>query len=251
MDTNTTMGISWTGTLTAKPIGMQHVYLKAHNEHYLIGRPDTTVNNLIIGTMYIEHVGTMTVTNCKTGMTCPMEFSAAGWGNRNKHAINGKVFAKKGDSKALASIKGTWSDKLTYKMANSKQDELLWQCNPLPEKHDWQYYFTDFAINLNNLPEEMKKVLPRTDSRLRPDQRALENNDIPTATDEKQRLEEKQRAARKKRAEDNTEFAPKYFKKIMDKDSNEEFYAYGPEHGMRDYWVDRKNQDFAHMEDLY
>ena len=71
MDTNTTMGVSWTGVLTAVPIGYQHVYLKSHDEHYLISRPDTTVNNLLIGTMYVEHVGTMTVTNCKTGMFVP------------------------------------------------------------------------------------------------------------------------------------------------------------------------------------
>lgn len=101
------------------------------------------------------------------------------------------------------------------------------------------------------MPEEMKKVLPRSDSRLRPDQRALENEQWEFAASEKHRLEEKQRAARKKRAEDGTEFMPKYFKKIQDPDSKEDYYAYGPEHGMRDYWVDRRKQDFAHMEDLY
>jgi hypothetical protein len=42
----------------------------------------------------------------------------------------------------------------------------------------------------------MKAVLPRSDSRLRPDQRALEENNIDLATKEKTRLEEKQRAAR-------------------------------------------------------
>ena len=36
----------------------------------------------------------------------------------------------------------------------------------------------------------------------------------------------------------------------MDPDSKESYYAYGID-DCRDYWVDRKNQDFAHMEDLY
>jgi hypothetical protein len=39
--------------------------------------------------------------------------------------------------------------------------------------------------------------LPPTDSRFRPDQRALENGDISKASDEKNRLEVKQRAIRK------------------------------------------------------
>jgi hypothetical protein len=72
------------------------------------------------------------------------------------------------------------------------------------------------------------------------------------ATTEKQRLEEKQRAARKWRESNpGNDFQPKYFKKVVDPDSKEEYYAYGPEHGMRDYWKDRRNQDFEHMEDLY
>lgn len=86
MDTNTKMSISWTGTLQAIPIGYQHVVLKSRNEHYLIGRPVTTVNNLILGNMYIEHVGIMTVKNCSTGMICPIEFKAVGmWSNSDKH----------------------------------------------------------------------------------------------------------------------------------------------------------------------
>lgn len=63
MDTDTKMSISWRGVLLAIPIGFQHVTLKNRNEHYVIGRPTTTVNNLLFGTMYIEHVGTMSVKN--------------------------------------------------------------------------------------------------------------------------------------------------------------------------------------------
>lgn len=59
----------------------------------------------------------------------------------------------------------------------------------------------------------MKAILPRSDSRLRPDQRALEENNIELATTEKLRLEEKQRAARKWREENpGNDFKPKYFK---------------------------------------
>jgi hypothetical protein len=83
----------------------------------LIGRPITTVNNLLIGTMYIEHVGTMTVKNCQTGMLCPVEFKAAGWGNSGKHEVTGRVLE---DGKTLvATLQGKWSDQLTYKMLKS------------------------------------------------------------------------------------------------------------------------------------
>jgi hypothetical protein len=93
---------------------------------------------------------------------------------------------------------------------------------------------------LNYLPEELQKILPRSDSRLRTDQRALENGDYELAASEKHRLEEKQRAARKWRAENpGNDFKPKYFKEITDPDTNETYYAYGIE-GCRDYWEDRR-----------
>lgn len=113
MDTNTQMGISWSGTLKAVPIGYQHIVLKKRNEHYLIGRPTTTVNNLIFGNMYIEHVGTMTVKNCANGIECPIEFKAAGWGNAGKHECTGKVIKNKQE---MATIQGKWSESLTYRL---------------------------------------------------------------------------------------------------------------------------------------
>lgn len=40
------------------------------------------------------------------------------------------------------------------------------------------YNFTTFAMQLNELDKEIEAVIPKTDSRLRPDIRAMENGDI-------------------------------------------------------------------------
>lgn len=48
----------------------------------------------------------------------------------------------------------------------------------------------DIAINLNYTDDELEKVLPPTDSRRRPDMRAMERGDYETADREKKRLEE-------------------------------------------------------------
>lgn len=40
------------------------------------------------------------------------------------------------------------------------------------------YSFTTFAMQLNELDQEIQAVLPKTDCRLRPDIRAMENGDI-------------------------------------------------------------------------
>ena len=57
--------------------------------------------------------------------------------------------------------------------------------------------FTKFAIELN----ELEDGIPPTDSRLRPDQRLMEEGKWPQANELKQKLEEAQRERRKKRDE--------------------------------------------------
>lgn len=75
----------------------------------------------------------------------------------------------------------------------------LWQRRPVAPHAAKMYNFTQLAVELNE-PEE--GVAP-TDSRLRPDQRLMEEGRWDEANAEKQRLEENQRSRRKKREEPN------------------------------------------------
>jgi hypothetical protein len=47
----------------------------------------------------------------------------------------------------------------------------------LPENSKQYYGFTRFAIELNELDDELRKQLPPTDTRFRPDQRFVECDD--------------------------------------------------------------------------
>ena len=60
--------------------------------------------------------------------------------------------------------------------------------------------------------------MPCTDSRLRPDQRALENGDLETATKEKHNVEEFQRKQRKEREEAGIEWVARYFEEMKDEE---------------------------------
>ncbi|XP_076361791.1 oxysterol-binding protein-related protein 2-like [Tachypleus tridentatus] len=88
----------------------------------------------------------------------------------------------------------------------------LWQADPRPEYSAEYYHFTLFAIALNELDNDMKQLLPPTDSRLRPDIQKLELGDIDGAAYEKNRLEEKQRDARKQRKKHKIMWEPRWFK---------------------------------------
>ena len=71
------------------------------------------------------------------------------------------------------------------------EEQEIWKKEPYPPMVDHMYGFTKFMVNLNYLPSKLAKVIAPTDSRFRPDQRALENGEMKLASSEKNRLEEK------------------------------------------------------------
>jgi hypothetical protein len=46
------------------------MYLTDTNEHIVIKRPDNSANNLIMGTLYVDVIGKMEVTNVTKGLKC-------------------------------------------------------------------------------------------------------------------------------------------------------------------------------------
>ncbi|XP_052581390.1 oxysterol-binding protein-related protein 2 isoform X4 [Peromyscus californicus insignis] len=89
--------------------------------------------------------------------------------------------------------------------------KLLWRINSRPPNSAQMYNFTSFTVSLNELESGMEKTLPRTDCRLRPDIRGMENGNMDLASQEKERLEEKQREARKERAKEEAEWRTRWF----------------------------------------
>lgn len=104
-------------------------------------------------------------------------------------------------------VNGTWDEKVEIAPVTSVEGDssnpvyrtgpyvVAWQRRHPPPESEKYYNFTELASQLN---EEEEGVAP-TDSRLRPDQRLMENQRWDEANSEKVRLEEKQRAVRRKR----------------------------------------------------
>ena len=67
---------------------------------------------------------------------------------------------------------GKWSEAVYCGKAPSAK--CIWRPAILPADSQIYYGFSRFAIELNELMEHEKKVLPVTDTRFRPDQRLLE-----------------------------------------------------------------------------
>lgn len=164
-------------------------------------------------------------------------------------------------------INGTWDSKIeiskvtgTTDTGANKQEPIYqtghtqtaWKRRPVAPDSDKYYNFTLLACQLNE-PED--GVAP-TDSRLRPDQRLMENGEWNKANDEKVRLEEKQRAkrrAREQRAEIGTQngaayesYTPLWFKKEEDPATGMIAHVY-----QHEYWDCKERQDWSRCPDIF
>jgi hypothetical protein len=132
--------------------------------------------------------------------SCKLKFKEQSIIDRNPHQVHGIVQDRNG--KTVSTLFGKWDESMHYVNGDYtgkgkgheslSEAHLLWKRSK-PPIFPTRYNFTRFAITLNELTPGLKEKLPPTDSRLRPDQRYLENGEYEMANSEKLRLEQRQR----------------------------------------------------------
>uniref|UniRef100_A0A4X1VLS3 Oxysterol-binding protein n=1 Tax=Sus scrofa TaxID=9823 RepID=A0A4X1VLS3_PIG len=265
----------WGKSVEAEPKGTITLELLEHNEAYTWTNPTCCVHNIIVGKLWIEQYGNVEITNHKTGDKCILNFKPCGLFGKELHKVEGyiqdkskkKVCALYGKwTECLYSVDPATFDaykkndkKNTDEKKNSKQmstseesDEmpmpdsesvfvipgsvLLWRIAPRPPNSAQMYNFTSFAMVLNEVDKEMESVIPKTDCRLRPDIRAMENGEIDQASEEKKRLEEKQRAARKNRSKSEEDWKTRWFHQGPNPYSGAQDWLYSGSYWDRNYF---------------
>jgi hypothetical protein len=152
------------------------------------------MRNLMMGTKYLEHCGKMTIQNTVSGASCAVDFKQTGyWGASNE--VAGIVLSSSGD--VCAHIEGKWDDQVALAL-DSSHLRVLWRITPFPKQTIECYGFTAFGMTLNEVTTDLHGKLPPTDSRFRPDVRALEEGNVDEAEAQKTRLEELQRDRRRR-----------------------------------------------------
>lgn len=200
------------------------------------------MRNLIAGEKYLEHCGFMTINTSSSSLQCTLEFKEGGFWGTNKDEVFGKIVGLDGHTDV--ELRGRWNSAMSRLLdASGTHLHVLWRATPLPEDAIEYYGFTQFAIGLNEITEDIRELIPPTDSRLRPDQRALEDGDVDLAESEKARLEEAQRERRRQRTENGETWEPRWFRP-KEGAPHEWEYAGG-------YWEARAKQDWPNLEQLW
>ncbi|KAF2001898.1 hypothetical protein P154DRAFT_463405, partial [Amniculicola lignicola CBS 123094] len=232
--------------------GRVRVFFHASQEHYSWIMATSFLRNIIAGEKYIEPVGTMTIINESTGAKAVCTFKAGGMFAGRSEDCTIQVFDATG-STLPAGAQGKWTESLTSTLNGQPTGHQIWRAGPLvpdPNKH---YGLTTFAASLNQITRIESEYLPPTDSRLRPDQRAVEEGDTDRAEALKARLEERQRARRRIMEEHGQEWVPRWFVKV----SEEERRAWGDEEGWRlrggreGYWEERERGEWSGVTDVF
>uniref|UniRef100_A0A453H660 PH domain-containing protein n=1 Tax=Aegilops tauschii subsp. strangulata TaxID=200361 RepID=A0A453H660_AEGTS len=191
----------WGRSIQLDPVGVLTLEFD-DGEVFQWSKVTTSIYNLILGKLYCDHYGTMRIQGNRE-YSCKLKFKEQSIIDRNPHQVQGVIQDRSG--RTVATLFGKWDESMHYVMGdcfgkgkgseNFSEAHLLWKRSK-PPKFPTRYNFTSFAITLNELTPGLKEKLPPTDSRLRPDQRCLENGEYERANAEKLRLEQRQRQLR-------------------------------------------------------
>ncbi|CAN4121067.1 unnamed protein product [Withania somnifera] len=233
----------WGRSIQLDPVGILTLEFD-DGEIFQWSKVTTSIYNLILGKLYCDHYGTMRIQGNRN-YSCKLKFKEQSIIDRNPHQVQGIVQDRSG--KTVATLFGKWDESMHYVNGDFStgkgfdslsEAHLLWKRSK-PPKDPTRYNLTRFAITMNELIPGLKDKLPPTDSRLRPDQRCLENGEYDKANSEKLRLEERQRQARKMQERG---WKPQWFAKDKGCDS----YRY-----IGGYWEAREKGKWEACPDIF
>lgn len=245
-------------------------------ELYSWKKVNTAVVGIMLGNPTVDNYGKMVVENHTTGDIITVDMKQRGWRASSAYQLSGHALDK--DGVAQWAMGGHWNSKIfAKKIVNGNIHEgqsgnrkmsllddpnaragisttvsndpysgskfLVWQVAPRPKV---PFNLTAFAVTLNGLDDNLKAWLAPTDTRLRPDQRDMEEGLYDRAADEKHRVEVKQRQARKRREDNKESYVPNWFVKRKHPVTGDMFWEYNGK-----YWPRRKAQDLANTGDIF
>eukprot|EP01116_Phalansterium_solitarium_P006748 TRINITY_DN19105_c0_g1_i1.p1 TRINITY_DN19105_c0_g1~~TRINITY_DN19105_c0_g1_i1.p1 ORF type:complete len:425 (+),score=51.86 TRINITY_DN19105_c0_g1_i1:153-1427(+) len=213
--------------------GSNRITFDKFDETIYWGHMDTTANNVIIGGMWLDHYGEVTLKG-KTGARAVAKMTQSGWLGSGRYDTTTECFDEAG--KLKLKLTGKWNDVINatkYDEAGNAADPItLWK-KPA-KKPDNKWGFTQFTESLSAMDDEYQAILPPTDSRFRQDRYQLEKDNMELAGKEKHRLEEEQRAIRRAREAAGEVWTPKYFQKVDDAEWQHRYEYVG------NYWEERE-----------
>ncbi|KAI4225607.1 MAG: hypothetical protein LQ349_007031 [Xanthoria aureola] len=237
----------WGKSVELMTDGKVRIVLHELNERFSWTPTASFLRNIIAGEKYVEPVGTITVTNESTGEYAKCTFKTKGMFSGRSEDVAVQTFDHYGDE-LPSGLTGKWTTSLTITENGHAKDGEIWKVDDLPSDASKRYGYTTFATQLNEITSMESNKIPPTDSRLRPDQRKLEEGDVDAAEATKARLEEAQRKRRKDQEEG---WEPRWFRKVEGGGEGSGEECWRLKEGAENYWEKRARGAWAGLERVF
>jgi len=189
-------------SITVDTQGRTHVYFPQTKDHFFYTNPKSKLHNLLFGKLWLEHHGELNISNLKNGDTCKVNFKKCGlFGSGVDYFVEGYI--QDSENNLCIQLSGRWDQYLEgtwlveTKISEKDKTKELWRIYDHNFIND-KYHFSKFAASLVVMDDELRSLLPPTDSRLRIDKEQLVSGDPDNATKYKKVMEERQRQKKKK-----------------------------------------------------
>ncbi|XP_026525587.1 oxysterol-binding protein-related protein 7 isoform X4 [Notechis scutatus] len=229
----------WGKSLEIIPVGTVNVQLPRFGDHYEWNKVTSCIHNILSGQRWIEHYGEVLIRNTRDSRYhCKLTFCKARYWGSGVNEVQGAIHSHNG--KVIHRLFGKWHEGLYRGVP--PVGKCLWKSNLMPRDQEKNYGFTQFALELNELTPELKRLLPSTDTRLRPDQRYLEEGNVQAAESQKRRIEQLQRDRRRVMDDNNIFHQARFFRRQMDANGKESWVSNNT------YWKLRTEPGFSSMD---
>ena len=216
---------------------------KKKYDTFVYNRPSTLLKGILINKLHYDYNGEVTITSPDyPDIVCTVQYLA---NNDEEGGIEGKI--TKGEDNVIYNIEGNWKKEIYITDAKNENKKILFTV----KEEDFfknsldRYIIPQYCCNLNYLTDELKNVLPVTDTRFRPDQKEYEIGSTEKSQEIKKDIEGMQ--VYKQEILDNSEkeHQPYYFSNEYNEESKDFVFMY-----KGGYWEDRANKRFK-LKDIF
>ena len=214
-----------------------HIKFKNKKIEFVYNRPTMIYKGILTNNLHYDFNGKVVInTPNSEDIECVLNFKSEKK-DTPLGTFDGEIINK---NEIVYKIFGNWNKNINLTISDEKGNNVQKILEISEQKFFLnsfeKYELPEFTINLNYLHEKLKKFLPKSDSRLRPDQREYEKGNNNLAQEIKDKIEKKQIDRQDYYDNNGINFVPYYFKNEYDNNSEDFVFKY-----QGGYWEDRNN----------
>ena len=217
-------------------------------DKFLYNRPSTLLKGILTNKLHYDYNGEINITSPDyPNIFCKIEYISD---YTEEGIIKGEIV--KGDNiengDIIYKIGGNWKKEIYITDSDDNNKNVLFTVNEEEffKNSVEKYIIPEYCCNLNYLPDELKDIIPVSDTRNRPDQKEYEIGSTEKSQELKAIIEEMQVYKQDILDKSNKEHQPIYFTNEYNEDSKDFVYMY-----KGGYWEDRKNKKFKNLKNVF